>query len=172
MYHFFLLLSLKNSQQHEFTSFLLLSGDVKLNPGPKRNSSTAFSICHRDLNSKSAHIYAKVFLLKAYIASLILFVYQKHTVILVSDVFRLFGRAVYWFRRPNSGAQKTLFKFSYFSCIPIKVDAGTSDFTMHNYYHNYFEMAQNMKMQTEEKNNETKRSKRKKKLSTRLFSFI
>ena len=37
---------------------------------------------------------------------------------------------------------------------------------------NYFEMAQNTKMQTEEKNNEAKRSKEKKKLSKKIFSFI
>ena len=47
---------------------LLLSGDVELNLGPKRNSSDVFSICHRNLNSMSAHSYAKVFLLKAYIS--------------------------------------------------------------------------------------------------------
>ena len=45
------------------------NGDVELNPGPKCNSSNAFSICHWDLNSISAHnVYATMFLLKAYIA--------------------------------------------------------------------------------------------------------
>ena len=34
-----------------------------------------------------------------------------------SDVFRQFGRLIYWFGHPNSGAQKTLLKFSFFSCI-------------------------------------------------------
>ena len=41
------------------------------------------------------------------------------------------------------------------------------------WFHNasdYFEMAQNTKIQTEEKNVETKRSKRKEKLSTKVFS--
>ena len=47
---------------------LLLSGDVELNPGPKCNPSNAIFICHRNLNSISAHNYAKVFLLKTYIA--------------------------------------------------------------------------------------------------------
>ena len=37
---------------------------------------------------------------------------------------------------------------------------------------NYFKMAQNKKMETEEKNNETKRSKWQKKLSIKVFSFI
>ena len=46
---------------------LLLSGDVELNPVPKRNPRNAFSICHWNLISISAHSYAKVFLLKAYI---------------------------------------------------------------------------------------------------------
>ena len=66
-------------------SFLLLSGDVELNPGPKFNSINDFSICHWNLNSISAHNYAKVFLRKACIAihSLMLFAYQKHTLILV-----------------------------------------------------------------------------------------
>ena len=32
-------------------------------------------------------------------------------------MFRPFGRPVYWFDHPNSGDQKILFKFSFFSCI-------------------------------------------------------
>ena len=51
-----------------FYSLLLLSGDVELNPGPKLNYSYAFSICHWNLNSISAHNYAQMFVLKAYIA--------------------------------------------------------------------------------------------------------
>ena len=47
---------------------LSLGGDVELNPGPKQSSVIAFSIYHWNLNSLSAHNYAKVFLLKAYIA--------------------------------------------------------------------------------------------------------
>ena len=64
-----------------YSLLLLLSGDVELNPGPKCNYSNAFSICHWNLNSISGHNYAKVFLLKVYIAiiSLISFLYQKHT---------------------------------------------------------------------------------------------
>ena len=46
----------------------MLGGDVELNPGPKQSSINAFSICHWNLNSLSVHNYAKIFLLKAYIA--------------------------------------------------------------------------------------------------------
>ena len=66
-----------------YSLLLLLSGDVELNPGPKRNYSNAFSICHWNLNSISAHNYAKVFLLILQSISLILFVSRKHTLILV-----------------------------------------------------------------------------------------
>ena len=68
-----------------YSLLLLLSGDVELNPGPKCNYSNAFSICHWNLNSISAHNYPKVFFLKVYIGiiSLISFLYQKHTLILV-----------------------------------------------------------------------------------------
>ena len=51
-----------------YSILLLLGGDVELNPGPKQSSINAFSICHWNLNSLSAHNYAKIFLLKAYIA--------------------------------------------------------------------------------------------------------
>ena len=51
-----------------YSLILLLNGDVKLNPGPNHIYSNAFSICHWNLNSISADNYAKVFLLKAYIA--------------------------------------------------------------------------------------------------------
>ena len=49
-----------------YSVLLLLGGDVELNPGPKQSSINAFSICHWNLNSLSAHNYAKIFLLKAY----------------------------------------------------------------------------------------------------------
>ena len=64
-----------------YSLLLLLSGDVKLNPGPKCNSRNAFSICHWNLNSISAHNYAKVFLLKAYIAV------HKFDVICISETY-------------------------------------------------------------------------------------
>ena len=37
-----------------------------------------------------------------------------------SDVFRPFGRLVYWFGCPNSSTQRTLFKFPFSSCISTK----------------------------------------------------
>ena len=64
-----------------YSLLLLLSGDVELNPGPKRNYSNAFSICHWNLNSISAHNYAKVFLLKAYIAI------HKFDIICISETY-------------------------------------------------------------------------------------
>ena len=46
---------------------LFVCGDVEPNPGPKnRNSCYNFSICHWNLNSITAHIFAKVNLLQAY----------------------------------------------------------------------------------------------------------
>ena len=47
--------------------------------------------------------------------------------------FRSFGRPVYRLGRPNSGGQKTLFKFSSFSCISTKkyVGMAINDFIMH-----------------------------------------
>ena len=57
------------------------SGDVKLNPGPKCSYSNAFSVCHWNLNSISTHNYAKVFLLKAYIAI------HKFGIICISETY-------------------------------------------------------------------------------------
>ena len=64
-----------------YSLFSLLSGDVELNPVPKRNSRNAFSICHWNLNSISAHNYAEVFLLKAYI------VFHKFDIICISETY-------------------------------------------------------------------------------------
>ena len=48
------------------------------------------------------------------------------------DVSRLFGRPVYRFGYPNSGAQKTLFVFSFFSTASAKICwIAINDFTMH-----------------------------------------
>ena len=47
---------------------LLLSDDVELNPGPRRNSNKCFSICQWNFNSVSVKNYLKPLLLKAYIA--------------------------------------------------------------------------------------------------------
>ena len=45
-----------------------LSGDVIENWGPKPKSYQGFSICHWNVNSVSARIFSKVFLLKVYIS--------------------------------------------------------------------------------------------------------
>ena len=47
---------------------ILLSGDVEINPGPRRNTDETFSICHWNLNSLLAYSYSKLFLPRAYIA--------------------------------------------------------------------------------------------------------
>ena len=49
-----------------YSVLLLLGGDVEVNPEPKQNSINALSICYWNLNSLSAHNYAKIFLLKVY----------------------------------------------------------------------------------------------------------
>ena len=49
-------------------SLILLSGDVEINLGPRRNSGEFFSICHWNLNSVSAYNYTKLSSLKAFIA--------------------------------------------------------------------------------------------------------
>ena len=51
-----------------YSVLLLSGGDVEHNPGPKQSCINTFSICHWNLSSLSAHNYAKIFLLKAYIA--------------------------------------------------------------------------------------------------------
>ena len=45
---------------------LRLSGDIKLNPGPKPNSCKSFSICHWNLNSITSHNFIKASVLIAY----------------------------------------------------------------------------------------------------------
>ena len=64
-----------------YSILISLSGDVQLNPGPKNKFDVNFSICHWNLNSIAAHNYAKVFLLKAYIA-----VY-KFDIICISETY-------------------------------------------------------------------------------------
>ena len=44
----------------------MLSGDVEVNPGPKKKDKDCLSICHRDLNSISTYDYFKLFLLNSY----------------------------------------------------------------------------------------------------------
>ena len=43
-------------------------GHIEMNPGPNPNPCLSFSICHWNLNSKTAHNYLKVSFLRAYIA--------------------------------------------------------------------------------------------------------
>ena len=46
---------------------VLLSGDVEINPGPKRTPKANLSVCHWNPNSISAHNYVKLSLLRAYL---------------------------------------------------------------------------------------------------------
>ena len=45
---------------------VMLSGDVEVNPGPKKKDKDCLSICHWNLNSISAYDYSKLFLLNSY----------------------------------------------------------------------------------------------------------
>ena len=45
---------------------LMLSRDIKSNPGPRSSSGQSFSICHWNLNSIGAHCFPKISLLRAY----------------------------------------------------------------------------------------------------------
>ena len=47
---------------------IFLSGDVEINPGPRRSTDETFSICHWNLNSVLAYNCNKLFLLRACIA--------------------------------------------------------------------------------------------------------
>ena len=59
----------QNTDRNMVISVLLLLGcGVELNPGPKQSSINTFSVCHWNLISMCAHNYAKIFLLKPYIA--------------------------------------------------------------------------------------------------------
>ena len=48
------------------SSLILLSGDIKSNPGPISTSGQCFLICHFNLNSIAAYSYAKLSFLTAY----------------------------------------------------------------------------------------------------------
>ena len=52
---------------HIWLSFTIirLSGDIEENPGPRCNSNQSFSVCHRNLNSITAHNYLEISLLRA-----------------------------------------------------------------------------------------------------------
>ena len=53
---------------HFFPRKLFLSVDIETNPGPRDNLNNHFTICHWNLNSFSANNFAKIQLLKAYLA--------------------------------------------------------------------------------------------------------
>ena len=48
------------------SSLILLSGDIETNPGPTPSSGQCSSICHRNLNSITAHNFATLSLLTVY----------------------------------------------------------------------------------------------------------
>ena len=58
-----------------------LSGDIEKNPGPKKDFSQTFSICHWNLNSLVAHNFTKVALLKAYLSV------QKFNIFRISETY-------------------------------------------------------------------------------------
>ena len=60
---------------------LLLSGDIKINSGPKPTSKASLSICYWNLNSISAHNYAKLSLLRGYLA------FHKFDIICLSETY-------------------------------------------------------------------------------------
>ena len=60
---------------------ILVSGDVKINLGPRHNTDETFSICHWNLNSILAYNYNKLFLLRVYIAV------HKCDVICLSEIY-------------------------------------------------------------------------------------
>ena len=62
IYHMYLLCWL-------YILLIILSGDVELNPGPKRKAAQTLSVCHWNLNSICAHKFAKVSLLRAYVSA-------------------------------------------------------------------------------------------------------
>ena len=51
--------------------FVLLRrhGDIELNPGPGKSKGNTVSVCHWNLNSKTAHNFSKLIQLKAYIST-------------------------------------------------------------------------------------------------------
>ena len=60
---------------------ITLSGDVGLNPEPKRNTVQTLSICHWNLNSICAHSFAKLTLLRAYVSV------RKFDIICLSETY-------------------------------------------------------------------------------------
>ena len=85
---FFLILS--------FCYILLTHGDIKVNPGPKKNCSTNLSFCHWNLNSLSAHNYAKLSSSKAYnsVYKMMWYAFQKRTFIILCYQMKVIS--IFW----------------------------------------------------------------------------
>ena len=60
---------------------VLLSGDVEINPGPKRTLKASLSICHWNLNSISAHNNVKLSHLRACLA------FHKLDIVCLSETY-------------------------------------------------------------------------------------
>ena len=60
---------------------ILNAGDIKLNPGPKKNSHSYFSCCHWSVNSLATDNYSKVLTLKTYNST------YKYDFICISETF-------------------------------------------------------------------------------------
>ena len=62
-------------------SFFLCNGDIEPNPGPRKSKQNSLSICHWNLNSLSAHNFAKLTQLKGYNSI------YKHDFICLSETY-------------------------------------------------------------------------------------
>ena len=66
---------------------VLLSGNVEINPSPKRTPKANLSICHWNLNNISAHNYLKLSLLRAYLA------FHNFDIICLSETYLNFSNS-------------------------------------------------------------------------------
>ena len=104
----------------------LLNGDIENNPGPKRNLSNHFTVCHWNLNSISAHNFAKVQLLEAYLAV------HKFHIVCLSETYLNFsfpfhddnldipGYIMVSADHPADSKRGGLYMY-YKNCLPLKV---------------------------------------------------
>ena len=104
----------------------LFSGDIENNPGPKRNLSNHFTICHWNLNSISAHNLAKVQRLEAYLAV------HKFHIVCLSETYWNFsfpfdddnldipGYIMARADHPADSKRGGLYMY-YKNCLPLKV---------------------------------------------------
>ena len=70
-----------NSISFFFSLLVSFSGDIEVNLGPNHKSNKALSICHWNLNIISAHNFAKLYLLKAYVTI------HKFNIICLSETY-------------------------------------------------------------------------------------